>query len=131
MKGFKVLTEQAEKGLTLIEILLAIIILSIGLLAVAALQTGSAKGNTTSSRSTQGLTYAVTQLETLMDLPWDDPDLVQGTHGPVSQNGYTITWNVTDNGVINNTKTITLTVTWRSWGLQKQISVQHVIPRII
>jgi len=120
-----------EKGVTIIEILMAMCILAVGILAVVAMQTASARGNSTSSMSTGGLIFAVNQLETLMDRSWTHADLDSGNNPhSVSQGQYTITWNITDDGVINNTKTINMTVTWSNWGLQKRISVQHVMPRI-
>jgi len=121
-----------EKGVTIIEILMAMCVLAVGILAVITMQTAAAKGNSTSSMSTDGLIFAVNQLETLMDRAWDHADLASGNNPhSVSQGQYTITWNVTDDGVISNTKTINMTVTWANWGLQKQISVQYIIPRII
>ena len=121
-----------EKGVTIIEILMAMCVLAVGILAVITMQTAAAKGNSTSSMSTDGLIFAVNQLETLMDRAWGHADLdaTANPHGPVTSGQYTITWNVTDNSVISNTKAINMTVTWSSWGLQKRISVQYVIPRI-
>jgi len=121
-----------EKGVTMVEILMAICIVAVGILAVVAMQTASARGNSTSSQSTDGLILAVGQMETLMDRAWGHADLdsAGNTHS-VTQGQYTIEWNVTNNDVINNTKTINMTVTWSSWGVQRQITVQQVIPRII
>ena len=134
MNDMKILKNRSnnEKGVTMIEILMAMSILAVGILAVVAMQTGSAKGNLTSLMSTDGLNEAVNQLETLMDRSWTHTDLNSGNNPhSVSQGQYTITWNVTNNAVINNTKTINMTVTWSNWGLQKQISVAYIIPRII
>jgi len=136
MNDMKILKNRSnnEKGLTIIEILMAMCILAVGILAVVAMQTASAKGNLTSSMSTDGLNEAVNQLETLMDRAWGhadlDADATANPHGPVISGQYTITWTVTDDSVISDTKTINMTVTWSNWGLQKQISVQHVMPRI-
>jgi hypothetical protein len=82
--------------------------------------------------STNGLLFAVNQLETLMDRPWTHADLDadNNPHPGPPQGRYTITWNVTDNFVISNTKTIDMTVRWSNWGIPKRISVQYIIPRI-
>lgn len=121
-----------EKGVTIIESLIAICILAVGILAVIAMQTASARGNATSAQSTDGLILAVNQIEQLMERDWDHADLDSGGNPhSVTSDQYTITWNVTDNGVINNTKTIDMAVTWTNWGFNRQISVQYVIPRII
>ena len=118
-----------EKGVTIIEILMAMCILAVGILAVIAMQTASGRGNSNSLKSTDGLLFAVNQLETLMDLDWGHADLNAGSHSDF-QDPYTITWNVIDDDVISNTKTINMTVRWSSWGLPKRISVQYIIPRI-
>jgi prepilin-type N-terminal cleavage/methylation domain-containing protein len=118
-----------EKGVTIIEILMAMSILAVGILAVIAMQTASARGNSNSLMSTDGLLFAVNQLETLIDRDWDSAEL-DSSPPPVIQGRYTITWNVTP-GVINNTKTINMTVRWSNWGLPKRISVQYIIPQII
>lgn len=134
MYDIKILKNRSnnEKGVSMIEILMAMSILAVGILAVVAMQTASAKGNLTSLMSTDGLIFAVTQLETLMDRSWTHADLNPGNNPhSVSQGQYTITWNVTNNAVINNTKTINMTVTWSNWGLPKRISMQYIIPRII
>ena len=119
-----------EKGVTIIEILMAMCILAVGILAVIAMQTASGRGNSNSLKSTDGLLFAVNQLETLMDRDWDDADL-STSNNPHSdtQDRYTITWNVTDTLALN-IKTIRMTVKWSSWGLQKRISVQYIIPKI-
>lgn len=134
MNDIEILTNRSdnENGVTMVEILMAMCILAVGILAVVAMQTASARGNSTSSSSTDGLICAVDQIEQLMDRPWNAPTLDSANNPQsVTQGQYTITWNVIDDDVISNTKTINMTVTWMSWGLQKQISVQHVIPRII
>jgi Tfp pilus assembly protein PilV len=120
-----------EKGVTIIEILMAMCILAVGILAVVAMQTSSVRGNSNSLMSTNGLLFVVNKLETLMDLDWGDAALDAGNNPHTDdQDPYTITWNVTDNGVINNTKTINMTVRWSNWGIPKRISVQYIIPRI-
>jgi len=123
-----------EKGVTMIEILMAICILAVGILAVVAMQTGSLRGNTTSLSSTDALIFAVGQMESLMGQTWGSAALnsVNNPQQVTSAGGqYTVTWTVSDPGVFQDTKTINMTVNWSKWGIQKQISLQHVIPRII
>jgi len=123
-----------EKGVTMIEILMAICILAVGILAVVAMQTGSLRGNTTSLSSTDALIFAVGQMENLMGQTWGSTalDSANNPQQVTSAGGqYTATWNVTNNNVFQDTKTINMTVDWSKWGLQKQISLQHVMPRII
>ena len=142
-----------EKGFTLLEVIVAISILTFGILAVASMQASSIRGNSFASGVTEGTTWAGDEVEGLMALPYDDP-LLQDTDGdaavglnntgfdndPNTQNDadqqategkYTINWNVADDTPMTNTKTINVIVTWTDQGAQKTVSLQRVIPRII
>jgi type IV pilus assembly protein PilV len=121
-----------EEGLTLLEVIIAIAILTFGILAVASMQAASIQGNSFSSSVTEGTTWAGDQVERLMALPYDHNDLDQAQNPHQATEGsYTINWNVTDDTPITNTKTINVTVTWTDRGVQKTVSLQRVIPRII
>ena len=149
----KMTKEGKEKGFTLLEVIVAISILTIGILAVASMQISSIRGNSLSSAVTGGTTWAGDQVERLMALPYDDP-LLQDTDGDSAagldntgfdndpntqadadqqaiEGRYTIYWNVADDTPMTNTKTINVTVTWTDHGVQKTVSLQRVIPRII
>ena len=121
-----------EEGFTLLEVIVAISILTIGILAVASMQISSIRGNSFSSNVTEGTTWAGGQVERLMALPYDHNDLDQAQNPHQATEGrYTINWNVTDDTPMTNTKTINVTVTWTDHGVQKTVSLQRVIPRII
>ena len=70
-----------EKGFTLIEVLIAITVFAIGLLAVAAMQISSVKGNSSALDLTEAVNVAQDRLEDLLarnyvdDPVLDDPDL--------------------------------------------------------
>ena len=129
-KGIRSLKK--EKGFTLLEILVAITILTFGLLAVASMQATAIRGNSFAGGVTEGTTWAGYQLERLMALPYDHRDLDQAQNPhQVTEDRYAIVWNVTDDTPITNTKTINVIVTWMHQGMQKSVSMQHVIPRII
>jgi type IV pilus assembly protein PilV len=142
-----------EKGFTLLEVIVAISILTIGILAVASMQIGAIRGNAFAGGVTEGAVWAGDGIEKLMRLSWNDP-LLQDTDGDganglddtgfdndpatpgdsdqplVVEGKYTIHCNVADNVVINNTKTVHVIVTWMDHGAQKQITLRRVIPRI-
>jgi len=121
-----------EKGFTLLEVIVAISILTIGILAVASMQAASIRGNSFASGVTEGTTWAGDQVERLMALPYDHNDLDQAQNPHQAIEGrYTINWNVADDTPITNAKTINVTVTWTDQGVQKSVSLQRVIPRII
>lgn len=122
----------AEDGFTLIEVLIAIAILSIGMLAIASMQTGATRGTTTAYINTELSAVATDQMEQLTSLPYDDADLSQGDHSVVGlkDGQFNASWTVADDDVVTNTKTVTLTVTDEFRGRQ-ELTLQHIIPEII
>jgi type IV pilus assembly protein PilV len=137
MKGIKprpIISKRArsEKGFTLLEIMIAISILAIGLLAVASLQISSIRGNAFASGVTEGTTLAADRIEKLLALPYTHADLVAGNHtDPNPPNRYAVTWLVTDDSPVTNTKTIDLTVTWADHGIQKSVTMHRIMPRML
>jgi len=101
-----------RKGFTLIEVLLGLIILAIGLLAIAGMQITSIKGNFFSSSVTQATIFAQGKLEDLKNLSYDHTDLSSGEHdeGTISDIIFSMKYNVADLG--DSMKTITVIVTW-------------------
>ena len=139
-----------DKGFTLLEILIAISILTVGLLAVASMQISAMRANSFAGGVTEGTTWAGDQLEKLMARPYDDADLDDtdddGTAG-LDDTGddadyppeedldiytvgiYTVCWNVAIDAVTNNTKTITVIAIWTDHGVNKRVSIQHIKAR--
>lgn len=143
-----------EGGFTLIEVIIAIGILSFGILAVATMQVSAIRGNAVAEWDTEATTWAGDQIETLACLAWDDAllqdadgdgvnglddtgfDNDPGTAGdgdqaPVVQGKYTIQWNVADDVLIGGTKTVHVIVTWTDRGVAKRVTLRRAIPRII
>ena len=114
---------QKDQGFTLIEVLIAISIFAVGLLAVAAMQISAINVNSTAGQITTRMTWAQDKIEKLMTLPYSDPwleaagnhpgqDSALHTHQETSDD-YIISWTVTDNNPVPNTKLITVSVTGR------------------
>ncbi len=99
-------------GFTLIEVLVAIAIFAIGILALTSLQAVYIGGNSSARMQTEATTLAVQRLERLKILPYahSDLDTVGNPHRQVV-GAYRIEWNVADNSPINEVKTIRITVT--------------------
>ncbi len=75
----------AENGFTLIEVMVAILVLSIGILGVTMMLTGSISSNSKADVITTTTTLAADQIEYLMSLDYNDPllnDPPGPTHGP-------------------------------------------------
>jgi type IV pilus assembly protein PilV len=108
-----------QGGFTLIEVLIAVTIFAVGLLAIAAMQTSAIQMNSTGNRLTELSTMGMDRLENLMSLPYSNPWLdpvdsstpdSAGNLHQIPNNGYTIRWDIAGNNPTTNTKTITLTV---------------------
>lgn len=144
----KLRNREREKGFTILEVLFAISILSIGILAVASLQASAIRGNDFAGSTTDGTTWAADKMEKLAALAFDDysNSNLQDTDGDgdsgidhaatgtadhnETQGNYTIFWNISDNSLINNTKTVNVIVNWTNHGVQKSVSMRYVVPRI-
>jgi len=99
------------KGFTLIEVLVALVILSFSLLALAGLMVTTTKNNSFGSHMTEAATFAQDKLEELRAIKWEN--LIDGNNtdqqGGSTGINYTRNWNVTTNGSL---KTITINLNW-------------------
>jgi len=102
-----------RKGFTLTEVLIALIILSVGILAITTLHITSMKSGYFSNNVAQATILAQDKLEFLKNLPYNDSDLSSGQHnegivsGTIFSREYSI---VEDAG--NSMKTITVIIDW-------------------
>ncbi len=88
--------------MTLVEVLVAVAILSVGLLAIASMQQTAVMVNMRAFDITAAATIAQSQLERLSSLSMDHPDLNEGSHeiknsapGEGMSPGYDCDWEVT------------------------------------
>jgi len=122
-----------QRGFTLIEVLIAMAIFSIGILGVGTMQISSTSGNTSARIRTEASIWGQDLVETLMLRPYTDPLLTPGNHPPPVIPGtvagnYQMRWTVWDDTgsvtgavttVLNgttpstNTKIIEVTITGR------------------
>ena len=122
------------KGFTLVEVLIAIAIFSIGFLAIAAMQITSVSGNSSARRVTEATLLAETQLERLLELPYDHNDLDPGLNPhQVTQNPYTVTWNVAETDLdadgTNDSKTVNINVSWH-YRRNRNVNLMHIVPEL-
>ena len=112
-----------EKGFTLIEVLVAIVMLSLGLLGLGRMHIAAIQVNTIASRLTQGTTLAQDKAEQLMALPYDHPMLADTPHtDPPNPQGYTVSWEVITD-VPSAVKTINIFVAWNNLKASKAFSL--------
>lgn len=125
-----------EAGFTLLEVIVAIAILTFGLLAVASMQSSAIQGNYTARLQTEGTTWAQDRLEKILALPYSDP-MLDDTAGGYSADpfspapaGYTIDYRVDANTPITNTKLIRVRITWTDKGVSRTNILTSVKPSL-
>ena len=124
-----------QKGFTILEVLTAVSILTIGLLGVASMQIDAIRGNYFSDNTTCALALAEDKMERLLGLTYSNDELKDNVttnntnlntivSGNVDHEELNIDeagdnggqfhriWNIADNLPMSNNKTITVIVTW-------------------
>ncbi len=123
-----------EKGFTLIEVLIGLIILAIGILAIAGMQITSIRGTSFSSNLTQASVIAQERLESLKGLPLNDASLDTGDHDDLPNVKIctlpqpTITYHAERN-LNPNYVTIAYTVSWVEKGIPHSASFRTIKAR--
>ena len=103
-------------GFTLPETLLTLVIMSIGLLALARLQMSSLQGNALSRDMITAVSIAEEKTEQLKNTPFANIQAESATQVTVSNRNFTKAVTVTDDapdGLIGTTKTIRVIVSWQ------------------
>lgn len=115
-------TLKKKDGYTLIEVLIALTIFAVGMLALAGMQTSAIRMNSTAGELSNLGTWAMDKIEELSALPYAHP-LLDSTGNPHQEvyRDYTISWTVIDDKPVTNIKNITVTVTRQ--GKRAEISI--------
>ena len=116
-----------QNGFSLVELLIAMAILALGMLAAASMQYSSIRNNTKGNVYTQANMLAKAQLEALKSRKVDD--LVPGTYSdsqPLNENGepggiYNRSWNITNFG--GQSRRLIVTVQWVKKGLSDSVEI--------
>ena len=109
--------EVTQKGFTLLEVLIGLIVLAVGLLAAAGMQITSIKGNHFGSNLTRATILCQDKLEELKNVRYSHPSLASGQPPQqIRESGtdYTIRYGVAPLG--NTMKRIEATVEWSDRG---------------
>jgi type IV pilus assembly protein PilV len=107
----------SRKGFTLTEVLIGLVILAVGILALATMQMTSIKSAYFSSHLTQATIFAQDKLEYLTNLSYKDSDLSSGQHneGVLPGTIFSRRHHIAEDAG-NSMKTITVTVQWTDRG---------------
>jgi Tfp pilus assembly protein PilV len=104
-----------EKGASVVEIMVALVIFGIGLVAAVRVLPESSQKTTRSRNKTIAVNIAQEKVEELMAAGFQDADLNPGDHddpGNPIRNHYNRTWTVTDNTPVDGMKMISVSVTF-------------------
>ena len=126
-------------GFTLIEVLMALAIFTIGILAIGTLQLAAIKGDSKARFSTEAAVLAQDTLERLIALRLD-PDAAQlpaefrsdlnsdpSRSFRDSTGKYTVDWSVSPlHNPINNAVTIDMIVSWRERGITRRVIYNYI-----
>jgi len=111
--GGAILRLTNSKGFTLIEVLIALVILSVSLLALASLTVVTTKNNSFGSHMTEAATFAQDKLEELRAIRWNQVGSSNDKKTGSTGIAYSRNWNVNQSGSL---KTITISVNWDDQG---------------
>ena len=99
-------------GFSLLEVLVALLLSAVGILAIGGLQIGSIKGNSFSQEVTQATVLSQDRLEELRKMDFDDSNLSIGHHdeGVLNGSGFSRYYDV--ESISTTLKAVTVTVGW-------------------
>jgi hypothetical protein len=118
----------------MIELMIALVVLAIGVLAVAQLFPAGSRGQLKDRMATTGSLYAQAKIESLSVLSWTDASLTDGRHPPgiaTEDLGTSGKWhryyNVTTlASPLDNCKRVTVTVNWTFMGTRQVQSTTYL-----
>jgi type IV pilus assembly protein PilV len=115
---------KGSAGFSLIEVLISLSVFTIGILAVASLVISSINENALARRVTEATALAEDRLESMLALPYENIETGESIEG-----AYTVSWNVAEDIIVAQTKSITVIVTWQYRGNDRNVTIQHLLAR--
>jgi prepilin-type N-terminal cleavage/methylation domain-containing protein len=129
-----------KKGFSMLEVLIAICLLTIAMMGLITLQSRGIRGNDLGNRTTQAIALAQDQVEQLIHsasggnfpLAAPSPNPFPDANNPMRETGetggiFTRTWQLQDNTPVTDAQTITVTVSWNDLIGQHQVIETGVI----
>ena len=128
-----VLASRSQRGITLVEVMIAILVMTTGILALGRLIPSAVRGSQSDRMLTQANAYSQQKVEDLQTMVWSDPLLQDGRH-PVSSNDtlgnsgqlqrhYDV---VSMAAPLDNLKKITVTVEWNWMGPHNVTATSYI-----
>ena len=121
---------QNDQGFSLIELLIAMCVMALGMLAAASMQYSAVRNNTTGNTATQANMLAKATLEMLKSQDIESTALAVGDYvdsSPVDADGnpggiYNRSWRIDPLGA--STRRISVTVAWTRFGSTRQVTMR-------
>ncbi|MEW6266812.1 MAG: prepilin-type N-terminal cleavage/methylation domain-containing protein [Thermodesulfobacteriota bacterium] len=123
---------RGRQGFTLIEVLIATVVIGVGFMAVASMQGTSIHGNSQSNYLTEATYLAEDKMEEFYYLAFVNITNAGSPEVNIDPRGaaggiFTRSWNVVDNTPDVFMKTITVTVTWTERGAAHRLDMTTII----
>jgi Tfp pilus assembly protein PilV len=116
-----------EKGTSVVEIMVALLIFGIGLVAAVRILPQSSAHTTHSRNRTTAVNIAQEKIEELMADGFENADLAAGDHDDANNpihNHFSRTWSVIDNTPVTDMKSISVSVTFPTSGADSSVTLR-------
>ena len=114
-----------ENGFTIIEVMIVIGVFAIGILAVANMQITAFRANRAAMLQTNAITRGSERMENLISQNY--AAIVSGNE---TVENFNISWAVSDNTPLPDTKTIAVTVTWNDMAGPRNMTLNHIVAKL-
>lgn len=108
-------------GFTIIEVVIALCILSFGILAVANMQISSIKGNSSARKRTEAATLAMEYMERVISKDYNSL-----TNENLTSNNYVIQCTVTPDSPVSGVKSVLVKVSWPDNGQNRSTELRYI-----
>lgn len=133
--------DSSSRGMSLVEVLVAIMLFALGTLAVMTMTTSSFQNNSNSYSVDESVNLARLNMDRLLSLAYDHADLqdtnADGLAGLFAEDAanadyssisgrYRVSWNVAGNVPVNGTKTLAVIVGWQGMDRGRRVVFQTI-----
>jgi type IV pilus assembly protein PilV len=116
-----------EEGFTLIEIMIALLVMSIGLTALAAVQISAIRGNAFSKRMTTAVSIADEKIEQIKSIPYANILSESSIQITQSNMNFTRQVTVTNNSPLPNSRKVEVVVTWSEGSKSHSVPITTIV----
>jgi type IV pilus assembly protein PilV len=124
--NYKLAIMPAE-GFTLIEVMIALVVMSIGLTALAAVQISAIRGNAFSKRMTTAVSIADEKMEQIKSRPYVDIASESSIQITQSNMNFASQVTVANDSPLPNAKTINVTVSWEDGAKSHSVPITTIV----